>query len=502
MRVATIDLGTNAVRFDIHQIQRKGPPLRLHRERLPVRLGEGVFQTGRLSPRAMERTRSAFLSFSQTCRDLKVQKVTAFGTSALRDSSNSDGFLRDLKRATGIDVRVISGREEARLIAQGVLAHKTDGAARTALVDIGGGSVEIILCRGRRVVRSTSFKLGGARLQQVFLKTVPPSRAGGKEAPVAKLRRHVRSLLAEGAPRGDWPRVDRILGSGGTLRTLARIHRAGGGTSLNAKQLARWSERFAGLSPAGLARIPGMDPKRATTLLAGTIVLGEVARVLEARRIEATDYSLRDGMLEEEVRAARRGGPTSLGFHLNDVAFLSRRWGLDPRHLDPMARFAKTLFVGLSPFHCLAESWRDYFVAACWLQDSGEMVSPVHHERHSSYLVKNADIPGVESWELEFIAQLILWHKGGKVGRKDLPLIERMRRGPFLKLLSLIRIVDALDKPRAHVVSLRRVIRTRGTVTLALGGERSALDLAILRLEQKKELFEKLFRTRLVARAD
>jgi exopolyphosphatase/guanosine-5'-triphosphate,3'-diphosphate pyrophosphatase len=500
MRIALIDLGTNAVRFDVVEVSPAGGVARLHRERLAVRLGEGVFKSGRLSHAAIGRTVAAFESFRKTCRTLNVERVTAFGTSALRDSANSEVLLTLLKRRTGIDVRVISGQEEARLIARGILAHENPTAkGLVALVDIGGGSVEITLCRGRQIRRSTSFKLGVARLQQVFFKTVPPRPLTGETSPIAKLRRHVRSLLAEGAPRGGWPEVTRIIGSAGTIRALDRIHRASGGEHLTAKHLKRWAAKFSVLSRTGLSRVPGMDPKRLDTILAGTLVLEEIVSALEAVRVDPTDYSLREGMLEEEVDTVRRGAGTALDFHLNDVFEKARAWGAPVRHLRHVQGFAQTLFDRLAPLHRLGRAWRDYLIAAAWLQDVGESVSPVHHERHSYYMVKNGDFPGLDSWELEFIGQLVLWHKGGKIGREESPFKESARRGAFCRLLSLLRIVDALEKPQAHLVTLRGVERERGRVRLLLKGERSAVDLAILRVEQKKELFEKTFHQTLTA---
>lgn len=502
MRMALIDLGTNAVRFDVVDVTSNGTARRLHRERLAVRLGEGVFQTGRLAKAAMGRTLAAFESFQKTCRNLSVARVTAFGTSALRDSANSDVFLALLKRRTGFDVRVISGKEEARLIAQGILTHEErDAKDITALVDIGGGSVEITLCRGQRILRSTSFKLGVARLQQVYLKTVPPRPARGEHSPVTKLHRHVRSLLAEGAPRGGWPDVSKIIGSAGTIRALDRIQRTAKGGALTDKSLRRWAERLASLSRAGLSRVPGMEPKRIDTILAGAIVLDEIVQALRAERVEPTDFSLRDGMLEEEVSTIRRGVGTALDFHLKDVFEKARFWGQPARHLQHVEGFAKTLFDRLAPLHRLGRAWRDYLVAAAWLQDVGEAVSPVHHERHSYYMIKNGDFPGVDAWELEFVAQLVLWHKGGKLEREEIPFQEASRRGAFLRLLSLLRIVDALEKPQAHLVTLRAVQRERGRVYLDLEGERSAVDLAVLRVEQKKELFERVFHLSLAARA-
>lgn len=503
MRIALIDLGTNAVRFDVYDLSARGEPRRLHRERLAVRLGEGVFVRGRLAPAAIRRTVAAFVSFQKTCRRLGVGRITAFGTSALRDSSNSESLVNLLERRTGIDVRVISGKEEARLIARGVLAHEGRRAkGLSALVDIGGGSVEITICQGRRILKSASFKLGVARLQQVILKTIPPRAGDGEKSPIAKLRRHVRSILAEGAPRGGWPEVSRVVGSAGTIRALDRIHRAAGGDFLTAKHASRWADRFSTLSRAGLARVPGMDPKRPETILAGAVVLEEIIQVLGDPRVETTDYSLRDGMLEEEIETVRRGAGTALDFHLGEVFEKARAWGIPVRHLRHVQVFAERLFDRLAPLHRLGRAHRDYLVAAAWLQDVGEFISPVHHERHSYYMVKNGDLPGLNGWELEWIGQLVLWHKGGKIDRSDVGFNESSRWKLFCRLLSLLRIVDALEKPQAHLVTLRRVQRERGRVRLWLKGNRSAVDLAILRVEQKKELFEKTFRCALTAVRD
>src|SRR6478672_4923106 len=150
MRVAIIDLGTNSVRFDVQEFERGREAQILHREKLMIRLGQGVFITGRLDKNAIRRALHAFLRFRQIATDFRVEKIIAFGTSALRDARDSDKLLRQIKSQTGIDVRVITGEEEAKLIAEGVLAHEKPEKGTFALVDIGGGSTEISICRGRR----------------------------------------------------------------------------------------------------------------------------------------------------------------------------------------------------------------------------------------------------------------------------------------------------------------------------------------------------------------
>ncbi len=496
MRLALIDLGTNAVRFDVQEIQPDGRTRRLHRERLMVRLGEGVFQGGRLSRPAMGRTLAAFESFSRTCRDLRVDKVTAFGTSALREASNSEDLINLLRRRTGLFVRVISGAEEARLIAQGVLRHEKVPKGVFAIIDVGGGSVEIILCRNRRVVRSSSLDLGVARLQQSFLKSVPPP-----PDTLDALRRHVRGVLKAAAPRGGWPSVEKIIGSGGTVRALARIYQEAGdgGERFNAKDLERMTDRLAALSLPRLLKVPGMEPKRGEFILAGAALMAEVAEALEAGDLRPTDYALRDGMLAEELRLhGKNGGAASPGFDAGFLLEKARRLGAQPDHTRRVMALSSDLFDNLKGLHRLAPAWRDLLVAAAALHDTGEAVSPVHHERHSAYVALHADVPFMDPWEHEFVSLLCLWHKGGKVEEDGLPFrAEPARRNAFFKILSLLRVADALDRGHAGRVRVRSARVAGRRVFLSLSG---VTDLELLRLEQKKELFEKVFGKSLEAR--
>lgn len=494
MRLALIDLGTNAVRFDVHDLEPGVPPRRLHRERLAVRLGEDVFETGRLSPAAVRRALAAFQSFARTCRDMRVEKITAFGTSALREATNADGVVNLLRRRTGIGVRIITGVEEARLIAEGILHGEELPGGLFAIVDIGGGSVEIALCLNRSLRRAVSVDLGVLRLQQTFLKTYPPD----PEA-LHSLRHHVRGVLKAVASRGGWPRVERIIGSGGTVRVLEKIwESSGSGGRFNAKDLVRMTKRLAPLSLPRLIRVPGMEAKRAEFILAGAVVLEEVSRALRPRRIRSTDFALRDGMLEEETRLLdRSGGGLPSGFDPRVLAELAGRFGGDRGRVMRAGELAGDMFDRFRAVHGLPPPWRPRLTAAALLRDVGKAINHVHSERHSAYVVLNTDVPFPSPWEREFVAHLCLWHKRGKVMPSEVPFWrDAVRWGAFLKLLALLRLVEALDHGRS-TPSLRGVRRQGRRAVLLLRGTD---ELEFLRLDQKKDLFEKTFRLSLHAR--
>ena len=462
-----------------------------------MRLGEGVFESGRLSRAAVARTLAAFRSFARTCRDLRVDKTVAFGTSALREASDSENLIDLLRRKAGIEVRVIPGSEEARLIAQGILHHEKVPKGSFAIVDVGGGSVEIVLCRRRRILKAVSSDLGVLRLQQSFLKTNPPKPSALKD-----LRRHVRGVLRAAAPRGGWPRVKEILGSGGTIRVLRRIQGGFEGGRLDAEKLDRMVDRLEPLSLPGLRKVPGMEPKRADFILAGAALMAEIAEVLEADDVRSTDFALRDGMLAEEVRLHGRNGGhdrSSPGFDLSALFVKALRMGENLGHVRRAADLAGGLFDGLRSLHGLGPAWRNLLLTAAVFHDAGKAVSPVHHERHTAYIVRHLDLPFLEPWERDFAALLCLWHRGGKVEPDETLLWgDAARRAAYFKLLGILRVLNALDhghRSRGRLVSVRLAGRS---VVLHLRG---VAELELLRLEQKKDLLEKTLRIHLSAKS-
>ena len=298
MRIGIIDLGTNSIRFDIHEIISRKRHHRLFREKLMIRLGEGVFLHGKLNKFATERCAQALKAFAERCSVLGVKKIIAVGTSALRDATDGLQFVQRIERETGIRVRIISGEEEALLIAEGVLHHERKLSGKFALVDIGGGSTEVTICDGRTILHSASFNLGVARLQQLYLKSSPPKSPSPGQDPVLLLREHIRqTLLHKGKT---WPDVKRIIGSSGTVRALSRLQKGlkKERGMFSKKSLSKLVTELAPLTTAELMQRSKMEPKRVDLILAGGILLEEISGFLGAERISTTSYSLRDGILD------------------------------------------------------------------------------------------------------------------------------------------------------------------------------------------------------------
>jgi exopolyphosphatase/guanosine-5'-triphosphate,3'-diphosphate pyrophosphatase len=493
MRVAIIDLGTNSVRFDVHSLADSGSAKLLHREKLMIRLGQGVFLKGKMDPAAIDRTVEAMEHFRQIATGLRVRKIVAFGTSALREASDSRTLVESVKKRTGIEIKVISGKEEAKLIAQGVLANENPPKGRFALVDIGGGSTEISVCRGQKIDKGDSFPLGTARLQQVFLKRSPP-----REGSIRQLRDYIANVLHQKMRAAKWPSCDTILGSSGTVRALGRLLNKRG-ERYSVKDLSELVKEMSKMTTTQLLEIPGMESKRVDMILSGAILLEEVARALGAKKVYSTEFSLRDGIIDEETRLAKSHKSSLLELHLDDLFEHGRRFGGEISHLQHMAKLAGEIFDRFRPVHGLENKWKIYLLSTILLRQCGQAISYGEQAKHAYYIVKNLDFPSMDTWEHEFIARLCLHIPDSKVDGKDLSPIgkDKKQRRAFLSLLALARVIDALDLGPRTAIKIRRLAITKQNAKLTFSGKATE-GIEQLMMERKKKLFVEVFGRELI----
>jgi len=506
MRLAIIDLGTNSIRFDIHEVSanRKGSVLhrRLYREKAMVRLGQNLFTHGKLDLESRRRTLEAVQSFAETLHALKVDKTIAFGTAALRAASDGEAFLHEMRNKTGIQFRIISGAEEASLIAKGVLAHEKIPKGTYALVDIGGGSTEISIGRGKKILHSRSFALGVAKLQEIFLKTQPPV-ASKKHHPVVELRNFIKSAVLPVAVLEHWPKVQTIIGSSGSAIALSKlIHKDKdvANRPFDRKSLTKTVKTIQTKTPAELLSMRGMEPKRVDLILAGAILLDELTHLLGAKTLRPTEFSLRDGILVDELNRYRPG--KAVAFSMYELEKRAKAWGIDERHYSTVRKNAEWFFDQLKPVHRLKPEWRPYLTAAAILHDVGEAISHAHHAEHSEYMVRNANFVGMRPWESMLIATLCRFHKEEKIlekkNEKKIPYPKKDElRVVFLKLLSLLQMADAIDRTHKEALKLKKAVIKKKSIEIRFSS-RYPCDLEILRFEQKKSLFELLFKREVV----
>jgi exopolyphosphatase / guanosine-5'-triphosphate,3'-diphosphate pyrophosphatase len=496
MRIAIIDLGTNAIRFDIHQIGRSRIK-RLHRERLTIRLGKGVFITGKLDPETRDRALQALKAFKRIIQKLQVDRTLAFATCALRETDDREDFVKKAKQQAGIRIHVISGAEEARLIALGILSNEDLPRGAFALVDVGGGSTEVSLCTKKKLLHSFSLPLGAVRLQQIFLKQSPPSRSS-----IAALRTYIQNQLSKNTPPGiSNAKFPMIIGSSGTTQALARLFtQKRNRKKFKLKDLRRFIANIALLTHAELLKMPGMEIKRADVILAGAILLEEIMLSLFAKEVVTTDYALRDGMIAEELELYRKKSISHVHFHLDEIRKKAAILGVNPARLRKAATLSRILFKRLEPLHHLKPEWENLLFAATMLKDTGESIDFANHITHSYYIAKHMDIPGIVAWESEFIAQLCRHHETRKLNRKKLPFKrDHKKQSAFLKLLGLLHLIDALDSGLTPHIPIKS-IRIQGQKTFFYFEKTTESALEALRLERKTSIIKEIFRHKIVVR--
>lgn len=301
LRIATVDLGTNSVRYDIYEMVAGKPAKALYREKEMIRLGEGLFRTGEVSTGALERLLTSLSHFSSVSERFHVDHTEAFATCALREAQESAEIRRLIKRNTGFHFNVISGEEEAKLIAAGVLSNDKRCRGRFGLIDIGGGSTEISLCENRERLDSISLPLGVARIQQCHLLTIPPANL-----------KSVTQFFQQVRPLTNVMRIEKLemaLGSSGSVKALSRIHRKlWNEEGITLKGLNHLCRQMETLDEAGLMKIPGMVAKRVPFILSGALSLRFCMEILKIKKVFPTPFALRDGLV---LQLAERYGASA-----------------------------------------------------------------------------------------------------------------------------------------------------------------------------------------------
>jgi exopolyphosphatase/guanosine-5'-triphosphate,3'-diphosphate pyrophosphatase len=492
--LAVVDLGSNAVRLQIAEVAPPGRAEVLAEDRAAVRLGEQVFRTGRLAAAAMSRTAAAMERFAKLAERAGARTVRAVATSAVREASNRAALVRTIRERTGIGLEVISGAEEARLVCLGVLEGEPP-AARSLILDIGGGSTEIISARGEEPETASSIPLGSVRLTEFFVESDPVAR---KEVKL------VEESVQDGLGQIDpllIGRHRRIIGAAGTTGAVAQLARRFAGNDdasslpVSYAQVRRVLERLR-TSSARQRRKWGVDEQRSDIIYAGTAICEGVMRRLRVEELEITQRGLRDGLMADLVRRTVR--PRGAHLHqesavLDGLRAFGRRCAYREEHAEQVAHLSLSLFDQLPDLHRLGEEERALLHAAAMLHDVGTFVSYNRHHKHSYYLLYHADLPGYTDRERELIATIARYHRRSspKDGHEEFQRLTAQERVVVRTLAALLRVADGLDRGhRRHIRSLTARQWGNG-VHIDVKAERGS-DLEVWSARQKADLLEEI----------
>jgi exopolyphosphatase / guanosine-5'-triphosphate,3'-diphosphate pyrophosphatase len=492
--LAAIDIGTNSVHLVVARMTPgpDGPRFEvLEREKEMVRLGSGSGDMRELTPDAIDRGIEALHRFRQVAAVHDADRepwLRAVATSAVREAENRDVFIDRAWDEADVHVDVISGVEEARLIHLGVLQAVPVFDHQLLLVDIGGGSTELLVGKHGEVLASRSHKLGSIRLTQRFF--------GGDRlhpAAVDSCRRFVRSTIAPFAREVRRLGFEVAVGSSGTIGALATmaaaqadrdVPRSVSNLVLRTEELDAVVELLVATKAKDRASLPGLDPKRADIILAGAIILEQVLHDLDVAELTVSDNALREGVLLDAWRR-RHGGSLD---HLSDlrrrsVLHLLELMDDDPGHAVQVARLALEVFDATVEVHGLPAGARETLEAAAMLSNVGLFIAHSQHHKHSYYVIRSSEhLSGFTDHEVELIAVVARYHRKADPAPKH-PEFASLRRADqelVRTLAGMLRVAIGLDRNHgARVHSLRCDISDEQLVVrvTAQPGEDIALEL-------------------------
>jgi exopolyphosphatase/guanosine-5'-triphosphate,3'-diphosphate pyrophosphatase len=503
-RFAAIDIGSNSIHMVVVEPDGAGSYRVLAREREMVRLGKSALADGALSRRARRDGLEALLKMTTLARLKGAADVVAVATSAVREAGNGKDFLAQVKALTGLDVRLLSGEEEARLVYLAVRDAVDLGGGLAVLVDVGGGSTEWSVTRAGQLRQACSVRLGSLRLAAT-LDGDPPSTAA-----LERLRRRIRKEIEPlPVPRP----LDRLVATSGTaiccgdladaLAGRERPLAAGGLRELKSKELAAVVAHLRTLRRAEIAALPAVGGPRSESILAGAVLLEELARHAGADRLLLCDRALREGLVLEALAAGRPAAHDEGDVRRRQVLRLAERTGegLLP-HAQQVARLAVRLFDLLAPVHDLGERERDWLEFAALLHDVGYSIHFRRHHKHSFYLIATATLDAFDPREVEILAHVARYHRGAlpKAKHLEFAALESWQQRAVEKLAALLRLANALDRTHAaRVVELyASLVKRKRVVIEVLSPYDVALELAAARF--RSDLFERVFGRRLVFR--
>jgi exopolyphosphatase/guanosine-5'-triphosphate,3'-diphosphate pyrophosphatase len=505
-QVAVIDLGSNSWRLVVFTYVGGGDKSwwkRTDELYETVRIGAGLGATGRLADDAIQRGLETLGVFARFCtaNEIGPHDVHAVATSAIRDADNGAEFVAAAQKATGLEIQVLSSEEEARFgyVAAVNTSTMTDGA----VLEIGGGSMQLIGVADRRAEELTSFQLGAVRVTEQFLSDGDPV----KKKELQRVRAHVRETLAEVS----WLQGhgNRLVGIGGAVRNLAaasqhahdQIDIGVQGFVLTRKMLDDLVSTLASLSASERGDLPGIKPGRGDIILASALTIETVLEIGDFDGIEVTEASLRDGVFfARELLAGDE--PLLPDVRQAAVRNLAIQYESDLAHVQHVAKLALQMFDSLVEGGQFKpkEGERELLWAAAMLHDVGMTISYDDHHKHSYYLIISAELPGFDPRERALIAQISRYHRKGAPKLGDMASLADSGDEELLERCAVIlRLAEHLERGRDQSVSAAQLRGNGDGVDLHL---QAAGDLTLPRWSVERygdgDVFQRVFGRRLL----
>ena len=501
---AAVDIGSNSVRLKIARLSggRLHPVLE---DRSVTRLGASVFRDGLLSPDAIAETVKVLRRFHRAVQQEAAESVRVVATSALRDARNSRAFIEWVRSATGWQVEIISGVEEARLIHLGLVSGIRMSSAPVLMIDLGGGSCELTISVKGHIRETASLPLGAVRLTNEFLRHDPP-----RKPELQRLRGFIGREVGRVFERIARSKPKVVIATSGTAESLAAV--AKGLYKNKDKRLAasrlqvrRIAKVLARRTVEERRKLSGVGPRRAEIIVAGAEVYAEL---LERFRLGGFRYSqlgLRDGILAQMMGAH---GPQSAkrieSERWDSIKAAVTHYRVDLNHALKVRESAVNLFATLKSIHRLPPEYQEWLSAAAMLYEVGDYVNRNGRHRHTYYIISHSEILGYTPQQRRIIGAIARYLGKSRPVVEDAPMkvLTPADRVYVRKAALILRLARAINLGRGNAVRKQRVRLRNGGVEIELqSGPRASVDLELWALEKEKNYFREVFGRELSAAA-
>ncbi len=506
--LAAIDVGTNSFHLVVVRLLGDGKFSVITKEKVVVRLGESPSQIKHIDEAAMQRGVAAMRLFALVAARTN-SPVRAVATSAVREAANRDEFIERVRNETGIEIEVVSGFEEARLIYLGVLQALPVFNERIALFDIGGGSTEFLVGERGRIAYANSFKIGAIRMTQRFF---PNERVTADE--VERCAFFLRGEIYHAASEIRRSGATSLIATSGTAQTYTAMALAARGEtipeSLNGitvtrREIEALVERVVKARTfADRAAIPAVDPRRADILVAGGVTLAAILEECGAETMTISTYALREGIVLDTIHKVGDDGhgfARLLDLRYETVMRIGRMFNFDEAHGRHVADLAIEIYDALAGLHGLEENSRELLEAAALLHDIGYYISHTSHHKHSQYLIQHGEALGFTNEEIAVVANVARYHRKSHPRNRH-PAFAALREADKVRvrvLSAILRVADGLDRTHKQVVEGVDVRHDDGEIGFALRCRPGTVpSFELWSATRKKDLMEEVFKRRVV----
>ncbi|MCH2113655.1 MAG: Ppx/GppA family phosphatase [Pirellulales bacterium] len=497
-RLAAIDIGSNSIRLVVAEAQSHGRYRVLDEERETTRLGRSLASTGKLDDESIESAMAALRRFQSIIAGLGVESLRAIATCAVREATNGNEFCQRVLQQFDLEIEVVSAEEEAQLAFHSVRRRLDLTGKNTLLVDIGGGSTEIVLASGELIEAIYTTSLGAVRLLEKF--GSGQSLAGDD---FYRMQKWINRELKKTTEKPTAP-LHMLIGSGGTFTTLAAIVMAArgqarlpaAGCQISRAEIRHLVDRLRKMSLKQRREVAGLHPDRADIIVQGLATIDRIMRRFKVNLLQVHTYGVRDGMLLSMIESLQGTQDAEAVDETAHIERFAAACGVELTHARHAAKLATDIYKGLCQTYDLDAKDSRLLDAAARMQDVGYLINYAGHHKHSYHLILHSSIESFRPKELEIIANVARYHRGAepKNKHKNFRILNKGDQRRVEQMASILRIAGGLDRSYNQSIEAVQVRGTKKQTELLVSSkEYPEVDLWAAR--RRASLFEKAFQT-------